>query len=155
MEKNNKEELKQKVETKVDKAVEEVKEKHHHSGGFGAIFLLIIGVILLFNNFGVLPWGIWETLWKFWPLILIFGGLEALFGKNWISRFVIGILALVTLLAIVGTVVSNYNQPFNSWVQNRIPSFKQFKKSMPYMMNGENINLEDPDDCGCEIDLSN
>lgn len=35
------------------------------------LVLLVIGAIFLFNNFGLLPWGVWSSVWRLWPLILI------------------------------------------------------------------------------------
>ncbi len=45
----------------------------------GGIIILLIGLILLANNFGLLPWQIWYQLWRLWPLILIAIGLDLLF----------------------------------------------------------------------------
>ena len=43
----------------------------------GPLLLLSAGVLLLLNNLGLLPWSIWRDLWPFWPLLLVFLGLEA------------------------------------------------------------------------------
>ncbi len=45
----------------------------------GGIIILLIGLILLANNFGLLSWQIWYQLWRLWPLILIAIGLDLLF----------------------------------------------------------------------------
>lgn len=47
-------------------------------GFVGPLILLAIGLILLLNNLGIIPWGIWKTLWHYWPVILILLGLEIL-----------------------------------------------------------------------------
>jgi len=44
----------------------------------GGIIILLIGLILLANNFSLLSWQIWYQLWRLWPLILIAIGLDLL-----------------------------------------------------------------------------
>jgi len=39
------------------------------------VFLLFLGIIFLLQTTGVLPWGLWGTLWHFWPALLIAIGL--------------------------------------------------------------------------------
>jgi len=38
---------------------------------YSAIILIFVGVILLLNNFGFLPWSYWGVLFQFWPLLII------------------------------------------------------------------------------------
>lgn len=47
-----------------------------------AIFLIIVGVVLLLQTLAVLPWGLWLTLWKFWPVLLVSIGLALLAGRR-------------------------------------------------------------------------
>ena len=49
----------------------------HRRSFVGPLLLLSAGVLLLLNNLGLLPWSIWRDLWPFWPLLLVFLGLEA------------------------------------------------------------------------------
>src|SRR4030043_1137808 len=64
----------------------------------GPAILITLGVIFLLNNFGVLPWDIWTNIWKFWPVILILVGIEALIGQNISIRTLFILLALVFLI---------------------------------------------------------
>jgi len=59
------------------------------------LILIFLGGIFLLNNFGVLPWSIWLSLWKFWPVILILIGIEFLFGRSISMRTTIILFALV------------------------------------------------------------
>src|SRR5438132_4034551 len=64
-------------------------------------FLLIAaGVIFLLNNLEVLPWSVWNQLWRLWPLILILIGLEILLGRR--SPALSFLLILLILAAGVG-----------------------------------------------------
>lgn len=37
------------------------------------IFLLFLGILFLLQTFNILPWGLWGTLWRFWPVLIIIG----------------------------------------------------------------------------------
>ncbi len=62
----------------------------------GGILILFIGIILLLQTTNVLPWDLWVTLWKFWPVIIIIFGLGIL-----LHRFDVWLGSLLTL-AILG-----------------------------------------------------
>jgi len=70
------------------------------------LILVVTGVIFLLNNFGLLPWAIWTTLWQFWPIILIFSGLELIlpdssWGKTLLAIFVLAVIGLVFFLSFI------------------------------------------------------
>ena len=46
---------------------------------------------------GILPWSIWESLWRMWPLVLVLIGLELLLGRGnpWLS----GLVAILVIAA--------------------------------------------------------
>jgi hypothetical protein len=71
-------------------------------GLVGPIILISIGVLLLLNTLNILSWSIWETLWRFWPILLILLGLEILIGRrSWIGSLVVLLVALVAVVVIV------------------------------------------------------
>lgn len=43
-----------------------------------AVAFIIIGALMLLNNFGIIEYGVWETLWKFWPIIFVIFGVTLL-----------------------------------------------------------------------------
>lgn len=61
-----------------------------------AIFLVILGLAFLFKNFGLLPWGLWGTIWRLWPVLLVVLGIYMVLGR---SRP--GLATGLSLLAIV------------------------------------------------------
>jgi hypothetical protein len=100
-EKTRKERVKERQKKRREKVVifgEEVSERHQRDDGaiFG-VLLLFVGVIFLLNSLGVIPWEVWEDLWRFWPLILILGGLKIILGNNPLSRLLILILSFLLL----------------------------------------------------------
>ena|SRR3989344_439098 len=60
-----------------------------------SIVLIFLGTIFLLNNFGILPWDIWEGLWKFWPVILILVGLEFVLGRQISWKLLLIVIFLV------------------------------------------------------------
>ena len=67
----------------------------------GPILVIGLGIIFLLNNFGFLPWEIWQNLWKFWPILLILFGVEVLLGRVSSLRTVIFLLVLIFLLPLL------------------------------------------------------
>ena len=55
-----------------------VAKKDSHSKLIGGTIIATLGLIIIMNNFGLLPWGILNTVAKLWPLILVFWGLKML-----------------------------------------------------------------------------
>lgn len=71
-------------------------------GLVGPILLISIGVLLLLNTLNVLPWGIWGTLWRFWPVLLILLGLEVLFGRrSRVGSLLVLVVAAIAIIAVI------------------------------------------------------
>lgn len=66
-----------------------------------AIFIIILGIVFLLNNFGILPWEIWQNLWKFWPVLLILFGVESVIGKSSTPKALGLLLILIFLVPII------------------------------------------------------
>jgi hypothetical protein len=54
----------------------------HRTPLLGPLLLISAGVVFLLNNLGVLPWSVWETLGRLWPLILIAIGIDLVIGRR-------------------------------------------------------------------------
>jgi len=91
----------------------EEEEKRPRPSIIMPLLLIAAGVLLLLNQMGKLPWGIWGTLWRFWPVILILIGLEILIGLSRSNLiYIIGVLiALVILGAVIAYAVYKGEQP--------------------------------------------
>ncbi len=71
--------------------------RHHRAPLLGPLLLISAGVLFLLNNLGVVPWTIWETLGRLWPLILIAIGIDLVVGRRSPA------IALLLVLAVMGT----------------------------------------------------
>lgn len=49
-----------------------------NSAAIWGTILLFLGTVFILQTTGVLPWTLWETLWKFWPAVLILVGIGIL-----------------------------------------------------------------------------
>jgi hypothetical protein len=64
----------------------------------GPVILIGLGIIFLLNSLGVLAWGVWEVIFRLWPILLIAAGLEIILNRLSIWG---SLLALVLTVAIV------------------------------------------------------
>src|SRR5690606_24015295 len=48
---------------------------------WSAILLIGAGIVVLLNNFEILPWTVWTLFLQFWPIILIAIGLDLVFRR--------------------------------------------------------------------------
>lgn len=62
-----------------------------------AFILIALGIIFLLTNFDFVSWELFSELWRFWPLLLVFWGLQLLAGSNKISKLIITLLGLLIL----------------------------------------------------------
>jgi hypothetical protein len=67
----------------------------------GPVILIGAGVLFLLNNLGIVDWGIWQSLWRLWPIVLIAIGLDLLIGR----RNPLVSLAIVVLVIGAGAAV--------------------------------------------------
>ncbi len=77
--------------------------KHHRPSILGPLILISAGILLLLNQAGRLPWTIWGTLSRFWPVIIILVGIEILVGVSrstvvYVAGLIIAAVVLVTVV---------------------------------------------------------
>ncbi|MBI4200806.1 MAG: hypothetical protein HY531_00780 [Chloroflexi bacterium] len=76
---------------------------------FAGLLLIAIGTVLLLQTLGVLPWGLWWELWRFWPVLLIIAGVALILGTRAplltsaiVIVLVLGTVAAATLMSFSG-----------------------------------------------------
>jgi len=84
---------------------EQKPQRERHIPVFG-ILLLFLGAVFLLQNFNILPWGLWQTLWRFWPVLIIILGLSILL-RRW-NLWLVSTLVLVLLCACLGIAIWQY-----------------------------------------------
>lgn len=80
------------------------------------VMFLFAGITFLLNVFGKVPWSIWHEIWKFWPVILIFFGIQMLSDLFLflLAVFVFGIILIFSLQSVGSPLVAQLNLP--AWV---------------------------------------
>jgi len=65
--------------------------------------IILVGIILLLNNFNILDWSVWYNILRLWPLLLISLGISLIFRRrlSWLAPLVI------VLGIIIGAVAGN------------------------------------------------
>lgn len=81
-------------------------------GGFvWPVLLIVVGLVFLLQNFGLVSWDIWGSLWRLWPLALVLIGLELFLGGG--GRGFAGFLAASAVVVIIAAVLiaGTFNGP--------------------------------------------
>jgi hypothetical protein len=68
------------------------------------LLLIIVGIIFLLNNLGVIPWSVWFTLARLWPVILILLGIDILLGRRGgpLGAVITALVLIAILAGVVG-----------------------------------------------------
>ena len=70
------------------------------------IFLVFLGIVFLLQTLNVLPWGLWGTLWRFWPVLIIIIGLGILLRRY--NAWLLSLLILAILGGCLGIAIWQY-----------------------------------------------
>jgi len=76
------------------------------------IFLLFLGIVFLLQTLDVLRWGLWGTLWRFWPVLIIIIGLGILLRRY--NAWLVSLLVLAVLGACLGIAIWQYGPSLSS-----------------------------------------
>ena len=120
--------LKKKAQEKIVVFGEEVTDSNerNESGVVFGVLLLLSGTVLLLNSVGLVPWDAWQDLTKFWPLLLILGGLQIILGKNPFSRFLTLVLSLGVLSTAVIYVLQNRSPEVLKYIPRQLIEWSNY-----------------------------
>ena len=86
----------------------------------GPIILIAVGLLLLLNNFDLLPLGFWGTLGRLWPLALVIFGIDWIWGRSrpWLAAVIgVAIIGAAVALAVAWAPASRLGGFTNRLVQ--------------------------------------
>lgn len=73
-------------------------EEKQYKNFSGAVILIALGLLFLLNTTGIVGWGIWLYIFRFWPLILILIGIKIMLPKNQITNILMGSIYLIVVI---------------------------------------------------------
>jgi len=88
--------------------VERFYRKRHDGGSVLGLVILFIGTLFLLNNFGLVPWGVWNSLWKFWPVVVILIGIKMFIGRSLLARVLLILLMLFVFAGVLAYILYYY-----------------------------------------------
>ncbi len=92
------------------------------------LLVLLGGILLLLNNFGLVSWRVWDFIWPFWPVVLILIGIRILLGNSWLSELLMFLIALAVFGCIIFYGLAQVGSPLlNSVPPAAMDIFNQFK----------------------------
>ena len=67
------------------------------------VLLIGMGVTFFLNSAGVVGWGVWGELWKYWPILLIIAGINVIFEKSpaWPAAYISPLLVVAVFWFVV------------------------------------------------------
>jgi|GEM_PF-5524429 len=94
-----------------------------------ALWFIMLGVILLLNSTGIVPWSVWGKMiiiyFKLWPLAIVGIGIGILLGESKIAKLISGILwtALFALVFLISaSQVTSFKLP--TWFNDKIANME-------------------------------
>ena len=75
-------------------------EEQRHRELFWPFMLIVIGVILLLQQFGIWEFS-WARLWRLWPLLLILIGLDIILSRSRVGSVIFLILATALVVLVI------------------------------------------------------
>jgi hypothetical protein len=110
---------------------------------FGAITLIILGIIFLLNNFGVLPWSIWRDLWRIWPLFLIFWGFQLIFANSKTASFILWTVIILISFYFFLSIAASTNPLIKNYLPQQFPYLQLPSHNLSNDLPSEDENDDD------------
>ena len=88
-----------------------------------AIFLIFIGFIFLLNTTGVIGWGIWQYILRFWPVFLILGGVKLILSDSLITNIILSVFALILFILVGIYSYTSYSSKTIQFIPNCMNKF--------------------------------
>ncbi len=110
----------------------------------GGFVFIIAGVILILNNFNIIPWTIWVYLLRFWSVVFVFIGLKLISENSWTLKIITTIIGIFILLLILLYALSASDPNFNTYISINFPRLHTLLQKIPVLDSEKYINPSNP-----------
>lgn len=73
-----------------------------------AVFLVLVGILLLLNTTEVVGWGIWQYIVRFWPVFIVLIGIKIILGESFLARALEIFFTILLTVAVFGVAYIQY-----------------------------------------------
>lgn len=109
---------------------EEWRKRRHHGSFAWGFFLILLGLMFLFSNFGLLSPSVWSAVGSLWPILIVLIGLDVLFGHSMGWHFLSATLAFLIFLLVLGIVLTYVSPAFISTLPLAVQNFLHSVQSL-------------------------
>lgn len=101
--------------------------RQHHARNdsrnvFWGVFLVFLGIMLLLNSLGVIPWTIWHDIWQYWPFLLIIAGIQVMLGSGPGTDIAIIVLSVLFFVSVFTKSLIDIQSPLvHQWGLDKLP----------------------------------
>ncbi len=97
-----------------------------------AATLIVLGIFFLLNTMGIIPWSSWGTVLliflRIWPVFIIIGGFQIIFGKNSLLSSIFGIISSLVFVFVLmfAAYLNTSNNALKQDLEKNIPFLQTF-----------------------------
>ena len=73
-----------------------------------AVFLVLVGILLLLNTTGVVGWGVWQYIVRFWPVFIVLIGIKIILGNSFLAKALEIFFTILLTVAVFGVAYIQY-----------------------------------------------
>ena len=89
-----------------------------------AVFLVLVGILLLLNTTGAIGWGIWQYIVRFWPVFIVLIGIKIILGESVLAKALEIFFTILLTVLVFGVAYIQYTskgidflpQSVNDWI---------------------------------------
>ncbi len=112
-----------------------------------AFFLIFLGLVFLLNTTGLITWEIWSVLLRFWPLLIIFAGLNLIVQESKVFRIIIGVISIIVfLLVFLFAIGVTTTDKLPNTMHNRFTEWLDHVEDTSRVEDEASISIEDYED---------